>query len=138
MIITIKRVFVITTILDHIRFTGVRVSVPLDTLVATIQATDVDSSAEPITYHITNLTYAYRSEAPREMKKWPFFLDQSNGQIRTTSSMASYAEGHFDIVVAAINSDVPGRHSNATTRVSAHTPTMTPGMGFIDRRGKVD
>lgn len=45
--------------------------------------------------------------------------------------MASYAEGHFDIVVAAINSDVPGRHSNATTRVSGHTSTITPGMGFV-------
>lgn len=96
---------------------GVRVSVPLDTLVATIQATDVDSLAEQITYHITNLTFAHRLESPKEIKSWPFFLDQLSGQIRTTSSMSSYSEGYFNIVVAAINSDVPGRHSNTTIKV---------------------
>lgn len=99
-------------------FSGVRVSVPLDTLVATLQATDVDSTAEPITYHITNLTFAHRSQSPAETKNWPFFLDQTTGQVRTTSSMAPYSEGHFEIVVAAINSDVPGRHSNTTIKVS--------------------
>lgn len=99
-------------------FLGVRVSVPLDTLVATIQATDVDSSAEQITYHITNLTFAHKLESPKEIKSWPFFLDQLSGQIRTTSSMSSYSEGYFNIVVAAVNSDVPGRHSNTTIKVS--------------------
>lgn len=99
-------------------FSGVRISVPLDTLVATIQATDVDSLAEQITYHITNLTFSNRLESPKEIKSWPFFLDQLSGQIRTTSSMASYSEGYFNIVVAAINSDVPGRHSNTTIKVS--------------------
>jgi len=99
-------------------FLGVRVSVPLDTLVATIQATDVDDLAEQITYHITNLTFAHRLESPKEIKSWPFFLDQLSGQIRTTSSMASYSEGYFNIAVAAINSDVPGRHSNTTIKVS--------------------
>ncbi|VVC39330.1 Hypothetical protein CINCED_3A006945 [Cinara cedri] len=96
---------------------GVRVSVPLDTLVTTIQATDVDSSAEPITYHITNLTFVQHSESPMDIESWPFFLDQSTGEIRTTASMVSYSEGHFDIVVAAVNSDVPGRHSNTTIKV---------------------
>lgn len=106
---------------EHCEFSGVRVSVPLDTLVATIQATDVDSSAEQITYHITNLTYSYRSESPKETKSWPFFLDQLTGQIRTTSSMVSYSEGVLNIVVAAINSDVPGRHSNTTIKVCLAT-----------------
>lgn len=92
-------------------------SVPLDTLVTTIQATDADSSAEPITYHITNLTFVRRSESPANVESWPFFLDQTTGDIRTTTSMSSYSEGHFDIAVAAINSDVPGRHSNTTIKV---------------------
>lgn len=92
-------------------------SVPLDTLVATVQATDIDSSAEQITYHITNLTFAHLSNNQEEIKSWPFFLDQLTGQIRTTSSMVSYSEGHFNIVVAAVNSDISGRHSNTTIKV---------------------
>lgn len=104
-------------------FLGVRVSVPLDTLVATVQATDVDSSAEQITYHITNLTFARRTENPVEMKtSWPFFLDQLTGQMRTTVSMEQFSECRFDITVAAINSDTPGRHSNSTVKVS---PTVS-------------
>lgn len=103
-------------------FSGVRVSVPLDTLVTTVQATDVDSSSEQITFHITNLTYTHRPESAKDLKNWPFSLDQSTGQIRTTSSMVAYAEGHFDIVVAAINSDVSGRHSNTTITVRLSAP----------------
>lgn len=83
----------------------------------TIQATDVDSSAEQITYHITNLVFNCRSESSKEIKTWPFFLDQLTGQMRTTSSMLPYSEGHFDIAVAAINSDVLGRHTNSTIKV---------------------
>lgn len=101
-------------------FLGVRVSVPLDTLVATVQATDVDSLAEQITYHITNLTFARRTENPVEMKtSWPFFLDQLTGQIRTTVSMEQFSECRFDITVAAINSDTPGWHSNSTVKVTS-------------------
>lgn len=96
---------------------GVRASVPLDTLVTTVQATDVDSSAEQITYHITNLTFSRRSESSVEIKTWPFSLDQLTGQMRTTSSMLPYSEGHFDVVVAAVNSDVLGRHTNSTIKV---------------------
>lgn len=92
-------------------------SVPLDTLVTTVQATDVDSSAEPITFHITNLTFVRRPESPANVLSWPFFLDQTTGEIRTTASMSSYSEGRFHIAVAAINSDVPGRHSNTTIKV---------------------
>lgn len=99
-------------------FLGVRVSVPLDTLITTIQAVDNDSSAEQITYHIINITISNRSESPKGIKNWPFFLDQFTGQIRTTSSMMSYSESFFNIVVAAINSDIPGRHSNATIKVN--------------------
>lgn len=91
---------------------------PLDTLIATIQAIDIDNSAEQITYHITNITISYRSETPKEIKNWPFFLDQFTGQIRTTSSMTSFSESVFNIFVAAINSDIPGRHSNTTIKVS--------------------
>ncbi|XP_050441705.1 cadherin-23 [Adelges cooleyi] len=97
---------------------GVRMSVPLDTLVATIRATDVDSSAEQITYHITNLSFSRHTEgSTTDVSTWPFFLDQSSGDIRTTTSMTPFVDGRFTIAVAAINSDVPGRHSNSTIRV---------------------
>lgn len=78
----------------------------------------MDSLAEQITYHVTNLTFAARSETHKEVENGPFYLDQLTGQIRTTSSMIPYSEGVFNIVVAAINSDVPGRYTNTTIKVS--------------------
>lgn len=91
---------------------GVRVNVPVDTLLLTLSATDLDSDASTITFHLESITFSRYALAEN---KTYFSIDNSTGEIRTASSMIPFSDGFFTLTMFATNS--PNR-TLATVKVS--------------------
>lgn len=95
---------------------GVRLNVPIDTSLVTLEATDEDSDALPINYSIGTVSFSSLVDPAISQQEIPsqFSLNSETGELRTTGSMAGYADGYMKIPVYANNSIVPGREVNIT------------------------
>jgi hypothetical protein len=102
---------------------GVRLNVPVDTSLLTLETFDVDSDSQPVTYRLVNSTFF--SLAPSIIDTVPvsanhstvFRLENETGELRTAGSMVGFVDGFFELQVTANNSDVAGREVNATIKV---------------------
>ena len=98
---------------------GVRLNVPIDTSLITLEAQDVDADALPINYNIGDVTFVSlvdHSITKRSIPP-PLALNSKTGEIRTTGSLSSYADGYMEVPISANNSLVPGRETNVTLRI---------------------
>nr|CAD7195628.1 unnamed protein product [Timema douglasi] len=90
---------------------GVRLNVPVDTFLITLNSVDIDSNSEPISYTLVNTTFF--SLAPSVIDTVPvptnhnivFQLDQHSGELRTAGNMLAFVDGYFELQVVAENSD---------------------------------
>lgn len=104
-------------------FSGVRLNVPVDTSLLTLEAVDIDSDSQPITYRLANSTFF--SLAPSIIDTVPvsanhstvFRLHNETGELRTASSMVGFVDGFFELQVTANNTEVAGREVNTTIKV---------------------
>lgn len=75
---------------------GVRLNVPVDTLIATIKATDKDPDAKPIHYSIVNMSF----ESPIKGKSLSnitdvIVLNNVTGDLKIMKNLIHYADGIF-------------------------------------------
>jgi len=102
---------------------GVRLNVPVDTSLLTLEAVDIDADSQPITYRLVNSTFF--SLAPSVIDTVPvssnhstvFRLDNETGELRTAGSMVGFVDGFFKLQVTANNSDVADREVNTSIKV---------------------
>ncbi|XP_047097698.1 cadherin-23 [Schistocerca piceifrons] len=89
---------------------GVRLNVPIDTSLLTLEATDADATADPFSYMLVNTTFF--SFAPSRLDvvstqtdgNATFRLDEKTGELRTFGSMLDFVDGYFELHVIANNS----------------------------------
>lgn len=103
---------------------GVRHTVPINTLIATVKAVDPDSSAAPITLTIDNVKFVsqfYRKRNITADLTKIFTLTQNTlgdlGEIRNVKSLIDYVDGYFDLMIRANNSNITRRHSDYDLKV---------------------
>ncbi|KYQ51361.1 Cadherin-23 [Trachymyrmex zeteki] len=98
---------------------GVRLNVPIDTSLITLEAYDADSSALPINYNISKVSFTSLVDPSMSQKEIPsqLSLNARTGELRTTGSMAGYADGFMEMIVSANNSVTPGGETNITVRI---------------------
>jgi hypothetical protein len=125
----VKETFLIFSFLTHSVaivisvISGVRLNVPVDTSLLTVEAADIDSDSQPITYRLVNSTFF--SLAPSIIDTVPvpanhstvFRLDNKTGELRTASSMVGFVDGFFELQVTANNTEIPGKEANTTIKV---------------------
>lgn len=75
---------------------GVRLNVPVDTVIATVKATDKDPDALPIDYKIINMTF----ESPIKSKSSNnitdvIVLNNVTGEMKIMKNLIHYADGIF-------------------------------------------
>lgn len=87
-------------------------NVPMDTLLLTLSATDVDLNAAPILFHPESIKF---SRFTLSDNKTFFSLDNTTGEIRTATSMTPFSDGFFTLSLSAMNS--PNR-TYASVKVS--------------------
>ncbi|XP_076643103.1 cadherin 74A [Halictus rubicundus] len=98
---------------------GVRLNVPIDTSLITLEASDADSDALPIRYSMSKAFFASLVDPSMSKREIPsqLSLNPQTGELRTTGSMSSYADGYMEIVISANNSVTTGRDTNMTLRI---------------------
>ncbi|KAG7208603.1 hypothetical protein KM043_014812 [Ampulex compressa] len=98
---------------------GVRLNVPIDTSLITLEAYDVDSDALPIGYRMGKAAFASLVDPSMSRREIPsnLALNPQTGELRTTGSMSGYADGFMEIIVTANNSRELGRETNVTVRI---------------------
>ena len=98
---------------------GVRLNVPIDTSLITLEAFDADSDALPINYSMGKASFTSLVDPSMSRRKIPshLSLNSQTGELRTTGSMSSYADGYMEIIVSANNSVTPARETNITLRI---------------------
>ncbi|XP_076753802.1 cadherin 74A [Xylocopa sonorina] len=98
---------------------GVRLNVPIDTSLITLEAFDADSDALPIKYSMGKASFTSLVDPSMSKREIPshLALNPQTGEFRTTGSMSSYADGYMEIIVTANNSVTPGRETNITLRI---------------------
>ncbi|XP_066594844.1 cadherin-87A [Prorops nasuta] len=98
---------------------GVRLNVPIDTSLITLEAYDADSDALPINYIMGNVSFVSLVEPSMSKQEIPsqLSLNPKTGELRTTGSMAGYADGYLEIPITANNSAISGLETNATLRI---------------------
>ncbi|XP_076162482.1 cadherin 74A [Ptiloglossa arizonensis] len=98
---------------------GVRLNVPIDTSLITLEAFDADSDALPIGYSMGRASFASLVDPSISKREIPshLSLNSQTGELRTTGSMSGYADGYMEIVISANNSLTPGRETNITLRI---------------------
>jgi hypothetical protein len=75
---------------------GVRLNVPIDTIIATVKATDKDPDARPMDYKIVNMSF----ESPIKSKSLNnitdiIVLNNSTGEIKIMKNLIHFADGIF-------------------------------------------
>ncbi|XP_017888603.1 cadherin-23 [Ceratina calcarata] len=98
---------------------GVRLNVPIDTSLITLEATDIDSEALPINYSMGKASFTSLVDPAMSKKKIPsqLSLNPQTGELRTTGSMSNYADGYMELTITANNSVTPGRETNITLKI---------------------
>ncbi|PZC83942.1 hypothetical protein B5X24_HaOG206691 [Helicoverpa armigera] len=97
---------------------GVRLNVPIDTLIATVKATDKDPDAKPIKYSIVNMTF----ESPIKGKSLNnisdvIVLNNVTGDLKIMKNLIHYADGIFRLVIRANNTEDLERFSDILVEV---------------------
>ncbi|KAL4713625.1 hypothetical protein ACJJTC_017666 [Scirpophaga incertulas] len=97
---------------------GVRLNVPIDTVITTVKAVDKDPEALPIDYKIVNISF----ESPIKSKSLSNITDvinlnSSTGDIRIISNLIHYADGIFRFIVRANNSNDTDRFKDLLVEV---------------------
>ncbi|OAD57755.1 Cadherin-23 [Eufriesea mexicana] len=98
---------------------GVRLNVPIDTSLITLEAFDADSDALPINYSMGKASFTSLVDTSMSKREIPshLSLNPQTGELRTTGSMSNYADGYMEIIISANNSVTPGRETNITLRI---------------------
>ncbi|XP_057327404.1 cadherin-23 isoform X2 [Microplitis mediator] len=98
---------------------GVRLNVPIDTSLITLEAYDEDSEALPINYAMGQVSFTSLAEPSMAKKKIPSYLalNPATGELRTTGSLAGFSDGFMEIPITANNSKIPGRDTKVTLRI---------------------
>ncbi|XP_046625369.1 cadherin-23 isoform X1 [Neodiprion virginianus] len=98
---------------------GVRLNVPIDTSLLTLEATDADSDALPMNYNMGDVSFTsvVDPSISREKMTSIFSLNPETGELRTTSSMTGFADGFMEVPISANNSVTPGRETNITVKI---------------------
>lgn len=98
---------------------GVRLNVPIDTSLITLEAEDVDADALPINYNMGEVLFVSRADhsVTKRSIDPPISLNSKTGEIRTIGSFSVYYDGYLEVPVSANNSLVPGRETNVTLRI---------------------
>ncbi|XP_015601930.1 cadherin-23 [Cephus cinctus] len=98
---------------------GVRLNVPIDTSLITLEAVDVDSDALPINYSMGKVSFTSLVDPSMSIDEIPsqFSLNPQTGELRTTGSMAGYADGYMELPIKANNSAFPGRETTISLKV---------------------
>ncbi|KAF7997629.1 hypothetical protein HCN44_006200 [Aphidius gifuensis] len=98
---------------------GVRLNVPIDTNVITLEAYDEDVSANPINYIMGKVFFTSLAESSMFKREIPSYLSLNNqtGEIRTTGSMAGYADGFMEIPIIANNTQSTDRQTHMILRI---------------------
>lgn len=102
---------------------GVRLNVPVDTSLVTLEAEDADADAAPMRYWLADVAFhpmQGQAGPTAEQVRAVFRLDEKTGELRTATAMHQYVDGHFALRVAATN--VPDgnsshRRANASVKV---------------------
>ncbi|XP_053956622.1 cadherin-23 isoform X1 [Anastrepha ludens] len=95
---------------------GIRINVPVDTVITTVQASDRDAEAQPVVYSIDNVTFVPQFyKRTRKIDSRPlknlFTLNNQTGELRTGGSFADYVDGYFHMKIRANNSERTKRHT---------------------------
>ncbi|XP_051155276.1 cadherin-23-like isoform X2 [Leptopilina boulardi] len=98
---------------------GVRLNVPIDTSLITLEANDVDSDSLPINYIMGNVSFVSLVDSTMSRKEIPSYLslNSESGELRTTGSLASYSDGYIEIPIVANNSIDAKRQTNIILRI---------------------
>ncbi|XP_045446649.1 cadherin-23 [Melitaea cinxia] len=97
---------------------GVRLNVPVDTVIATVKAIDKDPDALSIDYKIINMTF----ESPIKSKSsnnvtGVIVINNATGEMKIMKNLIHYADGIFRLTVRANNSNETGRYSDLHVEV---------------------
>ncbi|CAG5042617.1 unnamed protein product [Parnassius apollo] len=100
---------------------GIRLNVPVDTVVATVRAVDKDPDALSIDYRIVNMSF----ESPIKSKSLLLLnnltdvmvLDNVTGDLKIMKNLLHYADGIFRLVIRANNSQGADRYSDLMVEV---------------------
>ncbi|XP_030081476.1 cadherin-23 [Drosophila hydei] len=101
---------------------GIRINVPIDTVITTLRATDADAEAAPIALSIKNVTFVpqfykrSRQLATGNLQTL-FTLNNRTGELRTGGSFADYVDGYFQMRVCANNSAKAKRQTYSNIKV---------------------
>lgn len=105
---------------------GVRLNVPVDTSLVTLEAEDADADSAPMRYWLSATAFqpllesrAAFSHTPEQVKS-VFRLDESTGELRTAQGMQQFVDGYFTLQVAATNTpdgNTTTKRANATVKV---------------------
>ena len=98
---------------------GVRLNVPIDTSLITLEAHDPDSDALSINYIMGNVSFISLVDTTMSRKQIPshLSLNSETGELRTTGSLATFSDGYMEFPVTANNSIDPARQTNITLRI---------------------
>lgn len=101
---------------------GIRINVPIDTVITTLRATDADAEAAPIALSIENVTFVpqfYKRTRKLAMGNLVslFTLNNRTGELRTGGSFADYVDGYFLMRVCANNSANVKRQTHSNIKV---------------------
>ncbi|KAJ1528348.1 hypothetical protein ONE63_006768 [Megalurothrips usitatus] len=109
---------------------GVRLNVPVDTSLLTVEAEDADADSAPMRYWLAGATFHPLHGAALPLSPSPeqvqgvFRLDADTGELRTAAGMQQFVDGYFTLNVAATNipegnssSSSSSRRANATVKV---------------------
>lgn len=86
---------------------GIRNTIPLNTLIYSVKAHDVDSGSSPIVYQVLNTSFA--SQFHRKDSKFKddlseiFEMNNKTGEILLAKSVSDFVDGHFVLRVRATN-----------------------------------
>ncbi|XP_037949446.1 cadherin-23 [Teleopsis dalmanni] len=95
---------------------GIRINVPIDTVITTVRATDRDAEAAPIVLTVENVTfvpqfYKRTKQIETESLQKLFTLNNQTGELRTGGSFSNYVDGYFQMKIRANNSMKAKRHT---------------------------
>lgn len=101
---------------------GIRINVPIDTVITTLRASDADAEAAPIALSIENVTFVpqfYKRTRKLAMGNLEslFTLNNRTGELRTGGSFADYVDGYFLMRVCANNSANLKRQTHTNIKV---------------------
>lgn len=102
---------------------GLRSDAPLSKLITIVNATDKDSTAEPMYYSIVNVTFVpqfYKRKSKSEQTEDLtdlFILNNITGELKTGRSFGNFLDGYFQLIIKANNSLNHKRYSTNTLKV---------------------